>query len=131
MEIVNEYPPNIKQIEQKVTPTQNTVFTYGDKLYNPGGHIIPPHLLRHEEVHSVRQGQNPSEWWERYLSDPQFRIEEEVAAYQVQYSFVKAGTDSRSVKRTFLQKLARDLSSPMYGKVITFEEAKRRIKGEN
>lgn len=128
MKIVKDYPPNIAAIREKFDLRgKNVVFTYGDKLYVPSGAGIPDNLMKHEETHTKQQGKDVEGWWDRYLVDNQFRLEQEVEAYQAQYKYVVENGASRQVKRDFLQYIARDLSGPIYGHVVSFEQAKQLI----
>ena len=122
MKIVNEYPPNIKEIKKRFDVPRNAIFTYGD-LYNPNGVEISEHLLRHEEVHAKQQGDNPEVWWERYFEDSEFRLSQELVAYRKQIKSFKASTKNREEIAQYIFRLASDLSSKMYGSIISFPEA--------
>ncbi len=130
MEIKQEKPPNYEAICKVLTPGEDAVFTYGSTLYCP--HLkdmsrIQDHLLVHEEVH-VKQQTNPEEWWDRYLKDPAFRLEQELEAYATQYAFVDKKNILYKWKKHFLGKLAMDLSSPMYGNILSYGEAESKIR---
>jgi hypothetical protein len=123
MEIINDWPPNIKKIRKYVSPTNKTIFTYGDTIYNPGGGKIDLALMAHEETHSKQQADvGVDDWWERYLSDNSFRLRQEVQAYKVQIK--KSGGN-----RTLIQKCAHDLSSPIYGEIISYATAYKLLLG--
>src|SRR5258708_5588964 len=86
-------PPNIEDI-RKVFPDlqKGTVFTYGDTIYAPDIYSeaqIESHIHVHEDVHA-RQQQNPEEWWAKYLSDPNFRLSQELEAYGEQFRYVQS-----------------------------------------
>lgn len=130
MEIKFEYPPNIKEIEAKFGELPDgVVFTYGNILYNPGRHYIDLHLMVHEETHAKKQKESgPEKWWEKYLEDPEFRFQEELEAYSRQYKIINEGYNvPRKEKDRLLDKLARDLSSEIYGNIVSFGEAKSKI----
>lgn len=127
MKIVIGFPPNIDLIRARFPLHQGVVFTYGDTLYNPDGAIIPNHLLVHEEVHVRQQGSTPEKWWEIYFIDKEFRLSQEAEAYGAQYQFVHSRS-SRQVSRDFLKTLANQLSSPLYGKLCSFAQAKELIQ---
>lgn len=132
MKIVNELPPNIADIEAvfgEACRQPGVFFCYGDTIYNPGGESIPEQLVRHEEVHSRRQGAHPEIWWKLYLSVPQFRYEEELVAHQAEYQDIKLRTTKGERKR-YLNAIAKRLSSELYGHMVTFEAAKRAIRRE-
>lgn len=124
IKVVKAFPPNydvickhIPAVRQKKT----IVFTYGDTVYAPSGIDLSPDLEAHEQVHIGRQS-NPDEWWSKYLTDVQFRLDEELAAYRVQYGYALEHY-SRANRRLLLTHISKDLSGAMYGKLITRKEA--------
>ena len=125
MNIVKAYPPNIEDIRKFLAPSPYAVFTYGDTIYTP---IVTSELsldlIAHEEIHCKQQGNDPRGWWIEYLSNPQFRLEEEIMAYRRQWQIIKGSPDQ--YMRFHL--IAKDLSSPMYGSIITYEEARKMLK---
>lgn len=129
MKIEQNNPPNYDEIALYFDiEGKPVVFAYGDTLYNPSGNFIPDHLMVHEEVHSRQQGIEVKEWWDRYLIDPDFRLEQEVEAYRAQYKFLSKQTRNRELLFQFLNKFSKDLSGPIYGHMIDYETAKRLIK---
>jgi hypothetical protein len=131
MKIIEEYPPNIKQIESalgKVVMNGGIVFTWGEILYNPSKLKIQDHLLMHEQVHQLQQEKmGIDNWWATYLYDPKFRLEQEIEAYAVQYKFVKSRYTVKSYEM-FLDLIGNDLSSSMYGNIIGKHQAMTRIR---
>jgi hypothetical protein len=129
MNIKQGFPPNIKAIKKAFPFDANTVFTYGDDLYiqDHEEKEVLPHLLVHEGVHTVQQGTDPDAWWDKYIADPQFRLEQEIEAYRAQYSFLKSHIITKGHKKV-LFKLASDLSSPQYGNLVTHIEAENLIR---
>lgn len=128
MEIVKEYPPNIEKIKKIANlEGKQIVFTYGKTIYNPTGAVIPRNLELHEEVHAKQQGRDIEQWWDKYLSDEKFRLEQEVEAYKVQYKYVTEHGADRDTKREFLRHICQDLSGPVYGHIVSFEQAKQLI----
>lgn len=127
MDIKHEYPPNIEEIRETLKPDNDAVFTYGNVIYNPSGAVIGKHLLVHETIHSKQQGEDPAKWWECYLKDPQFRLEQEVEAYVSQYKFVRL-TASSKYAESFLEEIVEYLSGKMYGNIITAPKAKTLIR---
>ena len=125
------YPPNYETICKHipaVRKNRNIVFTYGDTIYNPANNPLDAALLAHEQVHVDRQT-DPDAWWERYLTDVQFRLDEEVAAYRVQWQYAVANY-GRADRRRLLQHITNDLSGAMYGKLISKYEAGNLITNE-
>lgn len=130
MNIVRGFPPNIEEIRKHFKPRSTTVYTYGENLYAPlGEKSVSADLLVHETTHSLQQGFEPEEWWKKYYDDPKFRLEQELEAYWAQYQYIK-GRFGRPERRRALKKICRDISSQVYGNMITFEEAMRLITKE-
>lgn len=121
---------------------KHTVWTYGDTLYNPGDIYVPDHLMAHEQTHSVQQDKYFEEaadaytvtaagkdaWWKRYLADPEFRLEQELQAYAVQYAFFCEHKRDRNERFRFALQLARSLSGPLYQLPITLSDARKAIQ---
>ena|ERR1700687_16727 len=134
IEVKFEQPPNYKEIV-KVFPAvklrRGVIFTYGKIIYNPGRVVLTPALRAHEMVHSRRQGveDGPSKWWDRYLTDKKFRLAEELVAHQTEYLIATDGA-GRQVRRAALAQIAARLSGPIYGRMISLDDAKELIKGE-
>lgn len=129
-QVLYELPPNYKQITAAipaVAKNKAIVFVYAPYIYSPAGIELRPDLKAHEEVHVTRQGDDPQAWWDKYLVDKDFRLREELAAYQVQYKFMEANY-SREKRRAILSSIAKDLSGPMYGGIITKQQAIKLIK---
>lgn len=129
MRVLHENPPILKSIlEAGLKPGGNTVFTYGDVIYNPNGGKIDQTLMKHEETHSKQQGNDPKGWWKRYLADVDFRLEQEVEAYRVQYQEAKKLIRDRNKLFNFLIMIAKDLSGELYGNALSFQDAMEKIK---
>jgi len=136
MRIVIAEPPLIDRIDEAFKVRgKPVIFAWGDKIYNPMGINVGPELVAHEKVHGERQiaqfGDDDVEgWWDRYIEDPQFRLAEEIPAHVAEYAFL-CGTNAhrwnsqRNMRRTYAAAIARKLSSPLYGNLISFEVAKK------
>ena len=131
MKIIEDFPPNYAEITKTFDiDGKSIVFTYGDTIYNPRKAKIQPHLERHESIHWEQQQKygGPEKWWERYLIDNKFRLEQEIEAYAAQYKFVQEEMAvPRQAKRRFLLQICKDVSGPIYGHCISFERAKQLI----
>lgn len=114
--VVKEYPPNIEAVRSRFPIHGDVVFSYGGKLYNPGGGHVDEHLMAHEVRHAEQQKEIGTElWWQRYIEDDSFRYSQEVEAYSAQYrSFCDANKD-RNERARFLAALAREMAQPLYG----------------
>lgn len=131
MKIVNQFPPRYEEIKKafNLDPKSPIVFTVGETIYNPMGCVIDEPLMKHEETHFLQQTDTGIDyWWDRYLTDPKFRFYQELSAYQKQYQLAKRVIKDRESLHRFLWNISRDLSGPMYGNIINFQEAMSKIK---
>lgn len=133
LKVLIEKPPILEKLNAKgIYPDlKKVVFTYGSKIYNPGDCAIPDHLMHHEKVHCKQQGDNPDAWWDKYIDNALFRIEQEVEAYARQYEFICKFQKDRNERNNILMILARSLSGPTYGNVINQTDAFNLIKQES
>lgn len=113
-------------------------FCWSDAIYNPDNVEIPPAIMVHEGVHSVRQGSKPEDWWIRYCHDKEFRLAEELLAHRAEYQFylklngINAPMPGWRSKLDFhLTKVAQRLSSPLYGSMVSTSKARRLICGQS
>ncbi len=129
MKVVNAYPPNIEEIRRSFNiEGKSVVFTYGDTLYAPNSSEISPDLMVHEETHAEQQSHiGTYVWWDRYITNPAFRLDQELEAYRNQYQWAVENL-TRHYRRALLKRIAEDLSSDLYGNVIDTEEAIKLIK---
>lgn len=127
----NEFPLLDKVVERfglTLVDLQDVIFTYGDTLYSDRDLSLG--LQAHELTHVFQQlKMGVKEWWEKYLFDDEFRLSQELEAYQRQYQVLKL-KDVVNAKMD-VTRTARDLSSKMYGGLIEFEKAKELIMGED
>lgn len=128
LKIVQEQPPIIDKLNRVFRLPKGAIFTFGGVIYNPSGNTIDLPLMRHEETHSVRQGNDPAGWWQRYLSDSKFRFGEELLAYRIQYGEVKKLIRDRNALFRYALRLAGDFSGPMYKLPISKGEALKLIR---
>ena len=129
MQIKNEFPPNYQEIKNKFQNLEKSkpIFCYGDIIYNPFNLEVTYDLQVHEEVHSKQQGLYPEIWWNKYLNDDEFRLYQEIEAYGEQYKLATTKATGKLLEWV-LDKTAEALSSELYGKLLTFNEAKCKIK---
>lgn len=110
-------PPNFAEVAKQFPLTNDTVFTYGETLHNPNAVPIDNPLFMHENTHAKRQAAyegGAQAWWARYLTDEQFRYDEEVVAYAAQArEYYKTHRD-RNARATYVIGLARILTSGLY-----------------
>ena len=132
MKIVPGHPPNISQIDQVlgVRSSKSIIYTYGDTIYAPGGiGGVTEDLKVHESVHMEQQSafDSPDDWWDRYLEDPEFRLEQEIEAYRKQYEYINLH-GNRKQRREAKREIAKTLASQMYGNIITRLDAERLLE---
>lgn len=129
MRIENKKPPIWNEvIAAGMKPSETVVFTYGDTIYNPGKVEIPDYIIHHEATHSAQQGIDPDAWWSRYLADPYFRLDQEVAAYARQYEFICRKVKDREKRNRILIENAGILAGPIYGNMISQSAAMEMIR---
>ena len=143
---IKKFAPNMNEI-RKYMPKEvvdKIVFTWGDVVCNPYGLRLDPAIMRHESTHFTQQmrfGKNKfwqnftlprhriEKWWKRYLRDYAFRLSQEIPAYQAQYREYKNVLKGKELEDMAVL-LAKDLSSPLYGKLINTAQALKAIKRE-
>lgn len=134
MKILNEKPPMLEDIlGVGMNPNlDNVIFTYGDTIYNPSGRYIPDYLIEHESVHTKQQGDDPDAWWDRYLRDPYFRLDQELDAYARQYWYTCQKVKDRNKRNLILIDIAKSVSGETYGNMVrqpyAMQEIKKRAK---
>jgi len=134
MNIIVAWPPNIKEIKKVFDLTgMNPIFAFGDVIFNPGGREIDEPLAFHETTHSIQQENYGSvgSWWERYLVDKDFRLEQEIPAYRNQYARYCELVKDRNRRIKYLYSLAYNMASPMYGRMVDFNSALKIIRNGN
>ena len=108
----------LKEFRKKFSVDKNTVFVFEEDIFT--NKKLWPDILLHEQVHIAQQKRiGARKWIKRYLVDDEFRKEQEVEAYQVQIASIK-DREARSSCRT---ECAYNLSSSLYGSLMTFMEA--------
>ncbi len=143
--IVNARPPNFEQIAAVFPMAGNdgVLFAYGGDIYAPGGKVVPPALVAHENVHLERQralGPAPGSttqwsgadsWWHKYLHDSEFRYQEELLAHVAEFKVLKASND-RNFGARLLMSTALRLTAPLYNYLPprTLAEALKDLKRE-
>ena len=89
MKVLTTFPPMYAEINKEFNVRgKPVIFTFADVIHNPSRITITPELMVHEEVHSQRQGDNPESWWADYLTDPEFRLAEELPAHQAEFAYL-------------------------------------------
>lgn len=115
--------PVLERYKKVFAVTDKTVIAYDKVIYS--NEFLPLHLETHERRHLIRQQkQGVNEWVEKYLSDPDFRLHEEAIAYREQLDFIK----DRDKRHKLRMRCAKDLSSPLYGNIVSYEDALKLLR---
>ena len=130
MKTTTAFPPNYRDIVDHLGDVSKArpLFCYGDTIYNPFKREITKDFEHHEYIHSIQQGENPEVWYYKYLRDPAFRLQQELEAYGEQYRLAILNKAPPQIRDWCLETLARELSNEAYGNLLTFNEAKSKIR---
>lgn len=130
MQIIVDKPPIYARAAEVFPLEGREIFAWGDKIYNPGGFTIPDWLIAHEEVHEKQQAEagGPEAWWEIYLVDDEFRFNMELDAHLMEFKVYCQGNKDRNKQAMYRRIVARKLAAPLYGSMITVQDALRRLK---
>lgn len=127
-QIIQDFPPNYHEIDAafNVRDNHGVIFSFGDRIYAPHGpKIIAPELIAHEGIHGQRQGTKHAKilaWWDRYIDDIEFRLDEELVAHRAEYRHLMQ-FGNRTKRRAALKRTSLRLSAPLYGEVINRKQA--------
>ena len=132
MKIIHDVPPMFDRIYAAFPEAANpgVMFTWGQTLYVPHGGSVSRALMAHEEIHAERQGKTESDiidWWNRYLVDVGFRLDEELPAHQAEYRAYCKRHGNRTEQGKYLHFVAGRLASPLYGSIVSLAEAKKMV----
>ena len=112
--------PLFNKVKKIFSITDNTIFSYGDTIYT--NNDLDYGLQVHEITHTFQQEKiGKDEWWKKYLRDKKFRLDQETEAYHNQYECYKRNDLKKS--EIMLNLMAKDLSSKLYGNIISLKEA--------
>lgn len=131
MIIKNEKPPIYNEAHAHFEiDDSETIYTWGDTIYNPGRINVVPELIEHESVHMQQQEEigGPEIWWRNYFENPAFRLQQEVEAYGRQHNYFCTKVKDRNRQAKHLWTLAQALSSPLYKLELGHIEAQKLIR---
>lgn len=132
--LIRAYPPNYAEI-RAVFPgaaQDGVIFAYAPAIFVPSGRPLALELYAHENVHIERQKvQGVEAWWAQYLTDGEFRYHEELLAHRAEYRAILGENPSRAVRRSALKHVAKKLTSPLYGRMVTLKQAMEQIAAED
>lgn len=103
------------------------IITYGNTVYCK--YDLSPAKVIHESTH-VKQQEAMGKWWwwRKYIKDANFRMSQEVEAYKNEVDFIRKTIKNREIVNKMLVQIARDLSSSIYGNLISYDEALKFVK---
>lgn len=133
VKISNKKPPQwiLDAVKEQfdVDWESSVIFTYGDLITSYYGEMSED-LMAHEPHHTKQQKEygGPDKWWKEYLANPQFRYEQELECYRLQYQWLDKNIKDRNEKFKYLLHYAKSLSGKMYGNLVTTQEAMNEIK---
>ncbi len=110
-------PPNFERIHAAFPDAdkRGVLFAYGEDVYNPSNVHIPAWLLAHEHRHCARQWQaDPEAWWEKYITDHEFRYREELIAHAEEYVAQAKVMKDRNARARLEMRTAARLVAPLY-----------------
>jgi len=114
--------PLLKKYKKKFDISETTIFAYDNIIY--ANSQLPNHLIIHESTHFKQQEKyGLKKWVKKYLKNDEFRLEMEIEAYRNQVNSIK----DRNQRNRLKIKCCRDLSSSLYGNLLTFDEAMKII----
>lgn len=115
--------PYIEQYRERFPINADTVFVYIDTIYTNIDEL-PYDVFFHELKHLEQQEEyGPLNWLNFYWKSPKFRLDQELEAYRYQLDKVKELTNDRQEHFNILTECARNLSSELYGKLCTYQQA--------
>jgi len=86
-------------------------------------------LHAHEAVHFKQQDEIGVEaWWLNYLEDTVFRLAQEIPAHKEEYRVYCYHHKDRNEQANMLRRMGQRLAAPMYGGIITVNEAMKAIR---
>ncbi len=122
-------PPIMARIKEKFPDAdweRGIAICYGEKIYCK--YKLTDDVLAHELVHVRQQKEIGRDiWWDKYLEDAQFRLEQELEAYGTQVKYIREHTErtTRNQRRMMIDRIADTLSGELYGHMISYEQAKK------
>ena len=123
IKLIYDWPPNAETEDKK---RKDVAINYKGDIYLPNGNVRED-IIIHEKVHIKQQKGDYDGWIEHYQTDISFRIEQEVEAYKEQIKYIKK-TMGRKKAFYAMMSFAKFLSSEVYGNIITFEKALKKLK---
>lgn len=133
VEVVDGLPPNIEKILEEIPAVEKylgrgVVFAWDGVIYAPGRLAVDPWIVEHEMVHFEQQDGDPIAWWDRYLVDPRFRLDQEIEAHAAEYAAYCRLVRDRNQRHYHLLGMGQRLAGELYGRLAPCREIMQRIK---
>jgi hypothetical protein len=110
--------PLLDKYKKKFKITPYTIFAYNKEIYSD--YPLTEDLLIHELKHIERQNKiGVDNWVDAFLNNDAFRLNEEVIAYKAQINSISDRNERYKLKLL----CAKNLSSDLYGDLVSYEEA--------
>lgn len=135
--VLKAFPPNFTTLTKafpqiKGRAGQGIIFAYGDRIYNPSGHPLGQQVLAHENEHCKRQNaMGVGSWWDAYMVNIKFRLEEEVLAHRAEWDAYQQYVTRLADQEDYLKMMIERLSGQLYGYMCTKAEAQALITSAN
>ncbi len=121
-------PPNFDLIRMAVHPPHDALFCHGDTIFTLYEGEIPEDIIHHEEVHQKQQGKDIDGWWMKWIQHTDFRYEQELEAYAIQFNFIKTKFGAKAQKEA-LTELATQLAT-LYDLDMNVRELESKIRNK-
>jgi hypothetical protein len=128
IEIINEKPPICDRLHKRfgVKWDEGIIIAFDSKIYCKKE--VDAQKIVHEKIHLDEQKRLGNDaWWELYLTNDVFRLEQETMAYRAEANFIKKHVKNREHAAVFYRDIAKSFSSGVYGNIISQSEALRLI----
>lgn len=129
MVVIFGRPPVLDRVIAQVgLDAENAYFTYDGKIWSPTGRTPPDEIVEHEKKHVEQQtaAGGSDAWWDRWLADRAFRLDQEIRAYGRQIWWLRKHRGSKEAQRQ-LGWIAEMLAGDGYGRLTTEERARVRV----
>lgn len=115
--------PLMEEYKKVFEIDDNTIFALFPSIYT--NHQLRPDIMIHEMTHLSQQTKiGLKEWVYDFLESPRARLEFEIQAYKAQLKSIK----DRNQRDLIRRESARNLSSALYGNIISYSDAFNKLK---
>lgn len=123
-----EKPPIFDRLNKQFgADWKDVIIAWDGKIY--ASKEIPPQKIVHEKVHLDRQAKIGNEaWWNLYLWNNSFRLEEEKLAFRAEINFLKKYIKNKEDCFQMIRELCHTFSSSNYGNLCTADEAMKLLR---